>query len=442
MLGGKYYLATYGCQMNVYDSEVIAATMDGLGCYPVEEPGQADVIILNTCCVRENADLKVYGRLGELKRLRARNADLTIVVAGCLAQKDGERMRERFPQIDLILGTHNLRDLRQKLLDVRESRIPAVCVEQNGPDTDLEALRSSTFQAWLPISVGCDEYCTFCIVPFVRGRMRSRPVASVRHEVQRLARQGFVEVTLLGQNVNAYGDDLEPRADFADLLWTLADIEGIKRLRFTSPHPRNFSTRVLDAIAEIPMVCEHVHLPLQAGDNAVLRRMNRPYTREEFMELARRIRARIHGVSISTDIIVGFAGENEEQFENTLDLIRQVQFDHAYMFAYSERGGTPAVKIRDPVPQEVRMDRLHRLIREQNDITMRRNQALEGQVHEVLVEGPSKKDPVKMTGRTRQGRVVNFTGSSDLVGRLVDVRLTLGYTWGLMGEATSAGGPS
>lgn len=435
MLGGKYYLATYGCQMNVYDSEVIAATMEGMGCYPVESPDGADVVIFNTCCVRENADMKVYGRLGEFKRLKARNKDLSIVVAGCLAQKDGEQMRERFPQVDLVLGTHNLRDLRTKLIEVRETCQPQVHVEQNGADLNLQARRGSTFQAWIPISVGCDEYCTFCIVPFVRGRMRSRPVESIRHEMKKLAGQGYVEVTLLGQNVNAYGDDLGASVDFADLLWALSDIEGIQRLRFTSPHPRNFSERVLDAIADIPMICEHVHLPLQAGDNAVLRRMNRPYTRDRFIELAQRIRARVPNVALSTDIIVGFAGETEEQFENTMDVVRQVQFDHAYMFAYSERAGTPAMKINDHLPQEVRMDRLYRLIREQNDITMRRNQALEGQVQEVLVEAPSKKDPTRMTGRTRQGRVVNFPGDSALVGRLVHVRLTRGYTWGLMGEA-------
>ncbi|NDD29167.1 MAG: tRNA (N6-isopentenyl adenosine(37)-C2)-methylthiotransferase MiaB [Proteobacteria bacterium] len=434
MQGGKYFLATYGCQMNVYDSEVISATMEGLSCYPVETASDADVIIFNTCCVRENADNKVYGRLGEFKPLKQQNKDLTIVVAGCLAQKDGEQLRERFPQVDLVLGTHNLRDLRAQLLDIAETRKPRVHVEQGVADLDLEARRSSTFQAWVPISVGCDEYCTFCIVPFVRGRMRSRPVASVRHEVKKLADQGFLEVTLLGQNVNAYGDDLDPRVDFADLLLALADIEKVKRLRFTSPHPRNFSTRVLDAMAQIPMVCEHVHLPLQAGDDAVLRRMNRPYTRDRFIELAEEIRARIPGVAISTDIIVGFAGETEAQFENTLDLVRRVQFDHAYMFAYSERAGTPAMKIKDHLPEEVRMDRLYRLIREQNDITLRRNQALEGQVQEVLVEGPSKKDPTHMTGRTRQGRVVNFPGGEDLVGRLIDVRLTRGYTWGLMGE--------
>lgn len=439
--GGKYFLATYGCQMNVHDSEVISATMEGLQCYPVESARDADVIIFNTCCVRENADLKVYGRLGEFKPLKEKNKGLMIVVAGCLAQKDGEQMRERFPHVDLVLGTHNLRDLRAQLLDIEQTRQARVHVEQNGADIDLEARRSSTFQAWVPISVGCDEHCTFCIVPLVRGRMRSRPIASVQHEVKKLASQGFVEVTLLGQNVNAYGDDLEPRVDFADLLRGLADVGGIKRMRFTSPHPRSFSSRVLEAMAEIPHMCEHVHLPLQAGDDTVLKRMNRPYTRETFIELTQEIRARIPGVAISTDIIVGFAGETDEQFENTLDVVRRVQFDHAYMFAYSEREGTPAMKIKDHLPEEVRMERLYRLIREQNDITMKRNQALEGQVQEVLVESPSKKDPTHMTGRTRQNRVLNFPGTPDLVGTLVDVRVTRGYTWGLMGERAEAAAP-
>jgi tRNA-2-methylthio-N6-dimethylallyladenosine synthase len=434
MIGGKYFLATYGCQMNVYDSEVIAATLDGLNCYPVETPSEADVIVFNTCCVRENADMKVYGRLGEFKQLKRDDPSKTIVVAGCLAQKDGEAMLERFPHVDLILGTHNLRDLRSLLLDVRETRVPVVHVEQKGADLELPAQRQSTFQAWIPISVGCDEYCTFCIVPFVRGRLKSRPWQSIVTDARRLAAQGFVEMTLLGQNVNCYGDDLEPPMDFADLLWRMAEVKDIKRLRFTSPHPRNFSDKVLDAMAEIPMICEHVHMPLQAGDNAVLRRMNRPYTREKFMDLAQRIRERIPGVAITTDIIVGFPGETEEQFENTLDVVRRVQFDQAYMFAYSQRAGTPAMRIKDHLPEEVRMDRLYRLIRLQNDITAEHNRAQEGTVQEVLVEGPSKKEPLNMTGRTRTHRVVNFPGTTDLVGKLVNVRLTRGYTWGMMGE--------
>jgi len=434
LLGGRYFLTTYGCQMNVYDSEVIAATLDSLACYPVEAPDDADVIVFNTCCVRENADLKVYGRLGEFKPLKKKRPDMMIVVAGCLAQKDGEAMLARFPHVDLILGTHNLRDLRDRLLEIRETRVPMVHVEQKGADLELPVRRANRFQAQIPISVGCDEYCTFCIVPFVRGRLKSRPWQSVVTEAKRLAAEGYRELMLLGQNVNAYGDDLEPPMDFADLLRRVGDVAGISRLRFTSPHPRNFSDRVLDAMAEIPMVCEHVHMPLQAGDDHVLRRMNRPYTREHFMDLARRIRARIPGVAISTDIIVGFPGETEEQFENTLDVVRQVQFDHAYMFAYSQRAGTPAMRINDHLPEEVKMDRLYRLIRLQNDITMERNKALEGAIQEVLVEGPSKKDATRMTGRTRGNRVVNFPGTPDLQARLVNVRLVQGYTWGLMGE--------
>ena len=436
-IGGKYFLATYGCQMNVHDSEVIAATMEGMGCYPVESPRDADVIIFNTCCVRENADVKVYGRLGEFKPLKDRNRNLMIVVAGCLAQKDGETLRARFPHIDLVLGTHNLRDLRPLLLEVRESHTPQVRVNMGVAALDLEARRASSFQAWVPISVGCDEYCTFCIVPFVRGRMRSRSIDSIHHEVAKLARQGFLEITLLGQNVNAYGDDMEPRVDFADLLRSLADIEGIRRLRFTSPHPRNFSDRVLDCLAEIPMVCEHVHMPLQAGDNQVLRRMNRPYTQEDFLELTRRMRRRIPNIAISTDIIVGFPGETEEQFENTLNVVREVRFDHAYMFAYSQRDGTPAMKLHEHLSEEVKLDRLYRLIHVQNNITMQHNQALEGQIQEVLVEGPSKKNPERMTGRTRGNRVVNFSAPAVGVGQLVNVRLLKGYTWGLVGEFDS-----
>ncbi|MHB2020432.1 MAG: tRNA (N6-isopentenyl adenosine(37)-C2)-methylthiotransferase MiaB [Candidatus Xenobia bacterium] len=432
--GRSFHITTFGCQMNEFDSEVLAAGLEALGCYPVEDHHEADIVVFNTCCVRENADLKVYGRLGELKEHRKRNPKGMVIVSGCLAQKDAKAMQDRFPQVDLVLGTHNLRRLGDAVSEFAETGRKQMLVKWGGADLELEAARRGQITANVPVSMGCDEFCTFCIVPFVRGRLKSRPIENIANEVRHLGRKGYQEIMLLGQNVNTYGFDLTPAADFADLLWALDGIEGVGRIRFTSPHPKNFSQKVLDAIAAIPSVVEHIHLPLQAGDDSVLHRMRRPYSRASYIELVERIRQTIPNVGLTTDVIVGFPGETEEQFENTLELIRQVRFDNAFMFAYSPRQGTAAARMTDQVDEDAKYARLYRLIETQNAITVEKNRQQIGRVVEVLVEGPSKKDASRLTGRTRTNKVVHFVADESLIGRLTEVRLTEAWLWGFQGE--------
>lgn len=436
-----YYLQTYGCQMNAYDSEILAFLLERMHYTPVSDPAEADVAIFNTCCIREGADQRVYGRLGDFKRFKQDRPGQVLAVVGCLAQKDGRAFLERFPQVDLVVGTHNLKELPELLGRVRAGEGPLVRVDRRGHHMDLPAAPRSSFSAMVPISTGCNQWCTFCIVPYVRGQLCSRPLAQVVAEVRRLAASGRREILLLGQNVNDYGSDLSPRVDFADLLEAMKGIPGLDRLRFTSPHPYYFTDRVIEAMASNPAVCEHVHLPLQAGDDTVLRRMRRGYTAESFVALTERIRRALPEVSITTDIIVGFPGETEEQFQRTCDVVRRVRFDGAFMFAYSPRPGTPGALFRDPVPEEERMDRLHRLIELQNAISQENHRSRLGRVVEVLVEGPSKKDPARLTGRTRQHWLVHFAGPGDLTGRMARVRLEEAYVWGFVGSLEEAERP-
>ncbi|MCE7870512.1 tRNA (N6-isopentenyl adenosine(37)-C2)-methylthiotransferase MiaB [bacterium CPR1] len=431
---GSYYLQTYGCQMNQYDSELLAWMLEGMGLAASDDAERADVAVFNTCCIRDNADQKVYGRMGDFKRYKAQHPRQVLAVVGCLAQKDGEDFLNRFPQVDLVLGTHNVRELPEMVLKVQSGEGRFVRAEKQGDTFDLLARPTRRFSAMVTISMGCDQWCTFCIVPYVRGRLKSKPVLQVVSEVRRLAREGHREVLLLGQNVNDYGRDLEPRSDFADLIDALRGAPGLDRLRFTSPHPAYFTQRVIEAMAANPAMCEHVHLPLQAGDDQVLKRMKRGYTGAEFLDLAARMRGAIPGLALSTDIIVGFPGETEEQFQRTLDLVRQARFDSAFMFAYSPRPGTPGALFKDQIPEDERLDRLYRLIELQNSISMELNAIRLGRVAEVLVEGPSKKDASRYTGRTRCGRLVHFEAEGDLTGLMARVRLEQHFTWGFVGE--------
>lgn len=436
--GRTYFLFTYGCQMNEFDSEVIAAAMERLGCHPAADPVGADLVLFNTCCVREKADLKVYGRLGQVTAWKRDNPRLLAVVLGCLAQKDGEELRRRFPQVDLVVGTFQLDGLEELVKEAWESRIPAVRVEQKERSLELSARRRSRIKAWVPVSVGCDCACTYCIVPRVRGNMRSRPPEAVAAQVEDLARQGFLEFTLLGQNVNAYGHDLPGRPGFARLLRALNEISAVRRIRFTSPHPRDFDAQLVAAIRDLPAVCQQVHLPVQSGDDVVLRRMGRGYTSADYLALVESLRRQIPGIALSTDFIVGFPGESRAQFEHTLDLVRQVRFDHAFMFAYSPRQGTAALRLPEQVPAEEGRQRLLELIQVQNAITRECHQALEGRTLEVLVEGVSRKDPGRLTGRTRGNQLVHFCAPASLVGSLVQVKVVKGFTWGVLAEPEGA----
>jgi tRNA-2-methylthio-N6-dimethylallyladenosine synthase len=416
--------------MNEHDSERIAGLLTADGYVPTDEASEAEVVVLNTCAIRENADNRLYGQLGHLRPLKVDNPRMRIVVAGCLAQKDQEIILKRAPWVDVVVGTHAL----PSLLDlVRAS-------EREGPQMDvreytdvfpsaLPAVRGDRHRAWVSVSVGCDNRCTFCIVPLVRGPQLSRTIGDVLAEVQSLAQSGVVEVTLLGQNVNTYGRDLTVpgtgrRPRFAELLRLVDEVDGLRRIRFTSPHPHDFTPDVIAAMAECEKVCEHIHFPMQSGSDRVLRLMNRSYRSERYLAWVRRIREAIPGIAFSTDIIVGFPGETEEDFRGTLGVVEEAQFDSAFTFQYSPRPGTRAASFPDQVPKEVVQERFDRLIALQEGISLEHNRDLVGRTMEVLVEGTGRKGGTQ--GRTRTNKVVHFDGSHE-PGDILDVRITAAH---------------
>ncbi|AEG14912.1 (Dimethylallyl)adenosine tRNA methylthiotransferase miaB [Desulfofundulus kuznetsovii DSM 6115] len=423
-----YEVITFGCQMNDHDSEVIAGMLESLGYEPAASTGEADVILVNTCCVRETAENKIYGLLGRLAHLKDKKGDLIIGIAGCMTQQPGvaRKIKNRFPQVDLILGTHNLHRLPELLLQARECRERVMEVwDQAGEIVEnLPIRRASRVKAWVNITYGCNNFCTYCIVPYVRGRERSRRPEDILNEIRQLVQEGYREVTLLGQNVNSYGKDLPGPTSFARLLAEVDQIPGLWRIRFTTSHPRDFTQELIDTIARCPHVCEHIHLPVQAGSNRILKLMNRGYDRDYYLDLVERIRRAIPGVAITTDIMVGFPGETEEDFAQTMDLVERVRFDGAFTFVYNPRPGTPAARLPEQVPDGIKSERIQKLIERQNEITLAHNQALVGRVEQVLVEGESKTNPEMMSGRTRTNRLVIFPGSSDLAGQLVNVTVT------------------
>jgi tRNA-2-methylthio-N6-dimethylallyladenosine synthase len=442
-----YLIRTFGCQMNEHDSERIAGVLEADGMVRADDVSRAEVVVLNTCAVRENADNRLYGSLGLLKPHKERNPGMRIVVAGCLAQKDRGAIQERAPWVDVVVGTHAV----PHVLDLLRR------AEREGPQMDvreytetfpsaLPARREVAHHAWVSVSVGCDNHCTFCIVPLVRGRQRSRPLGDILAEVQGLAERNVVEVTLLGQNVNTYGRDVYFRDTspsrkplFAELLRAVNDVEGIRRIRFTSPHPHDFTPDVIEAMAESQNVCEHIHFPLQSGSDRVLRRMRRSYRSARYLEWLERIRAAIPGIAMTTDIIVGFPGETDEDFEETLRVTEAAGFDAAYTFQYSPRAGTEAAGYDDRVPKEVVQGRFDRLVALQERISLERNRALEGTVAEVLVEGRGRKGGLQ--GRTRSNKVVNLEAAA-APGDFVDVRITAGHPHHLTGQLAGAEVPA
>jgi tRNA-2-methylthio-N6-dimethylallyladenosine synthase len=437
----RYLLRTFGCQMNEHDSERIAGLLTTDGYVSTEEAADADVVVFNTCAIRENADNRLYGNLGHLRPLKQRNPGMRIVVAGCLAQKDGGRIQERAPWVDVVVGTHALPGLLD-LLRRAEAEGPQMDVREATEvfPSALPALREVAHHAWVSIAVGCDNACTFCIVPLVRGPQRSRPIGDVLAEVQGLARQGVVEVTLLGQNVNTYGRDLtvpdsSRRPLFAELLRAVNDVEGVRRIRFTSPHPHDFTPDVIDAMAESEKVCEHIHFPLQSGSDGVLKAMQRSYRRERYLVWLERIRAAVPGIAVSTDLIVGFPGESERDAEDTLDVVRRARFDQAYTFQYSPRPGTPAATMEGQVPKGVVQERFDRLVALQEAISLDRMREQVGSTAEVLVEGRGRKG--RLQGRTRTNRVVHLDGDHD-PGAFVDVRIVGAHPHHLDGEVVRA----
>jgi tRNA-2-methylthio-N6-dimethylallyladenosine synthase len=437
----RFYIRTFGCQMNEHDSERIAGLLAAEGMQHTDDVEHADVVVFNTCCVRENADNKLYGHLGRLRALKERRPDLQIAVGGCLAQKDRDLVVERAGHVDVVFGTHNLAHAPALLERARlEGPIVEILEEHEAYPSALPARRDVAHSAWVTIQIGCDNSCTFCIVPIVRGREVSRRMGDIVREVEELAADGVTEVTLLGQNVNSYGRDLgagqyAPR--FADLLRAVDAVEGITRIRYTSPHPKDLRPETIAAMTECGAVCEHLHLPLQAGSDRVLARMHRGYTAERYLRKLAVARHAIPDLAVTTDLIVGFPGETEDDFRRTLEVVDEAAYDAAYTFVFSPRPGTPASDMTDEfVPADVVQDRMRRLVAVVERHALRLHEGRVGRVEEVLVDGPSKKDPTVLSGRTRQNKLVHFAApdGAGAPGALVDVRITGAASHWLRGD--------
>ena len=435
----KLYIQTYGCQMNQYDSERLTQVMGRMGYVPTEQIESADLILLNTCSVRDRAEQKVYSALGRWKDLKQQRPGLIIGVGGCVAQQEGETLLNRVPHLDLVFGTHNVHKLPHLVEEVLISRSrPVETAFYRDPSymEDPEGrARVQGAKAFVTIMQGCDKVCSFCIVPHVRGREVSRPSARIIDEIRALAQQGVKEVMLLGQNVNSYGKTSPGEISFAELLSRVNAIEGLERIRFTTSHPQDLSPELIEAFATLDKLCEHLHLPVQSGSDSVLARMRRGYTRAEYLGRIRQLKSRCPDVSLSTDIIVGFPGESDDEFINTLELLRQLEYDEIFSFMYSPRTHTVSAKLyEDNVPEEVKKDRLQRVLSLQQGIALGNNRNKIGSVEEILIEGNSKLKNGQMMGRTRTNRIVNVMGADVLIGSTIPVQITGAAANSLIGE--------
>ncbi len=444
----KVYIRTYGCQMNEYDSEIMAGLLNNSGYHLTDNLEEAKIIILNTCYVREKVKHRIYSRLGELRKLKGKKPDLILGLSGCLVQREPEEVLHRAPYLDFILGTSNFYQLPKVLKEIsgndnqenqvgkRYTRI--VRVEENGviPE-DLPKLRKRRFSAFVSIMRGCNNFCSYCNVPYVRGREVSRSSREILREIEELAQKGYKEVTLLGQNVNSYGKNGKENIDFADLLSLVNRIEGLRRIRFTTSHPKDLSDKLIDQMARLDKVCEHFHLPVQSGSNKILSRMKRGYTRKHYQNLVDKLRQAIPEITLTTDIIVGFPGEEEEDFRNTLELVETVGFDGAFTFCYSPLRGTEAAQSEERIPAEISGERLRRLIELQQAILLKKNKSLVGRKFEVMVEGISKKNPDEVEGRTRGNKIIIFPGGKNLIGRFIWVEIVKAGCWALRGMVLS-----
>ena len=434
----RYHVTTFGCQMNAHDSERIKGMLESLGLGEAVSAEEADVIVFNTCTVREKPDQRFAAHLAQATALKRADPDRVIAVGGCYAEAQRERIFELYPEVDVAFGPGSIPHLADWLgaggMGVSRGRF----AEWNQFAGDLPAHRERQFQAWVQISMGCNSVCSYCIVPAVRGREQSRRPGDIVAEVSRLAADGVREVTLLGQNVNSWGRDLVPdvRTEFGELLRAVDAVPGIERIRFTSPHPKDFREPVIRAMADCAAVCEHTHLPLQSGSTRVLKRMRRTYGRERYLELVGRMRTGVPDLALTTDIIVGFPGETEEDFRETLEVVEEVRYDGAFTFVFSPRRGTEAATMTDQVPDEVKRDRIERLIDVVQRIARERNEERVGRVEEVLVEGPSRTDPDVLRGRTRRNTTVNFHGTAS-AGDLVPVRIEGATSTTLRGNETA-----
>ena len=434
----KYYIETWGCQMNEEDSEKLSGMLKRIGYTRTENKEEAGIILFNTCCVRENAENKVFGNLGALKKLKKKNPDLIIGICGCMMQQEGmaDRILKEFPYVNIIFGTHNAYKFPEYLNRVRTEgvQIKEIFNKETEIVEGLPIDRESSVKAFVTIMYGCNNFCTYCIVPYVRGRERSRKPEDILKEIRELVAQGYKEITLLGQNVNSYGKGLEEDVDFVKLLRMINEIEGLERVRFMTSHPKDLTVDVIMAIKECDKLCEQIHLPVQSGSNSILKKMNRHYTREYYLDLVKKIKEEIPGVTLTTDIIVGFPGETEEDFQETLELVKEVGYSSAFTFIYSRRNNTPADMMLNQVSEEDKHHRFNRLVAAVNERVIAQNKAEEGNILEVLVEGNSKNDAEKLTGRTRTGRLVNFTGEGINAGDIVNVKITRAQNFSLIGE--------
>lgn len=433
----RAFIGVYGCQMNISDAERMEGQLATLGYERTEDMARADLILLNTCCVRETAEDKVYGKIGEIKHIKRMNPALIFGITGCMAQKEGEALIRRAPHIDFVLGTNKVHELKatvRQLESARRGPVVDVLLGDAPLPENVPIERTGRLSAWVPIMYGCNNFCTYCIVPYVRGREHSRRPEDVVREVEEAAAQGFKEITLLGQNVNSYGKD-HKLASFAELLLMVDAVKGIERVRYMTSHPKDLSDAVIDAVRQGRHICPHFHLPVQHGSDRILQAMNRVYRKDAYRSLVERIRAAVPDASLTTDLIVGFPGETEEDFEELLDFLREIRYDAAYTFLYSKRSGTPAATMEAQVEDSVKKERLHRLMEVQNEISLEKNAALKGTVQEVLAEGPSRTDEDVWTGRTGTNKIVLWRKKGqETEGDIVRVRITQPQTWVLKGE--------
>ena len=434
-----FFTVTYGCQMNEEDSEKMSGMLKSMGYEKTENRDEASIIIFNTCCVRENAENRVYGNLGELKKVKKKNPNLVIAICGCMMQQEGmaDKILKTFPYVDIIFGTHNAYKFPEYLNRVKTEgvQVKEILDKETKIVEGIPIDRESSIKAFVTIMYGCNNFCTYCVVPYVRGRERSRKSEDILNEIKDLVSKGYKEVTLLGQNVNSYGKGLEEDINFAKLLRKVNEIEGLERIRFMSSHPKDLTEEVIMAVKECDKVCEQIHLPVQSGSDTMLKAMNRHYDRAMYLSLVNKIKEEIPGCSITTDIIVGFPGESEEDIQDTIDLVKEVKYDSAFTFIYSRRNHTPADKMENQIPEEVKHKRFNRLVEAVNENVIRGNKFYEGKTVEVLVEGPSKTDETKLMGRTRNGRLVNFScEDKNLIGKLVNVKINRAQPFSLIGE--------
>ena len=433
----KYSMETYGCQMNEHDSEKISWILENMGYQRTDDNNQSDLIIYNTCAIRENAELKVYGKIGALKKLKRINPDLIIGICGCMMQREDVReiITSKHKHVDLIFGTHNIHKLPQLIKNNLQTGETIVDVIEDTREIveDINFNRTYSYKGYVNIVYGCNNFCTYCVVPYTRGRELSREPENIIEEIETLAKSGCKEITLLGQNVNSYGNTLGYDYSFPKLLGEINEIDGIERIRFMTSHPKDLSDELVESYGSLDKLSNHLHLPIQSGSNKVLKEMNRKYTREDYLLIVKKLRAAVPNIAITTDIIVGFPGETEEDFIETLNLVKEVEFDSAYSFLYSMRDGTKAAKMEEQIEYKVKHDRFQRLSDAMNEISLKKNEKLIGQTLKVLVEEVSKNNPNVLTGRSEEFKIVHFEGKESLIGSIVNIKINEVTTFTLTG---------